>query len=495
MLPRIIIADDEPSFLTMTATVLGGQDYDLVLARNGSEALDAARRQAPDLMLMDVQMPGVDGVAACRELRADKRLAEVPVVLLTGLNDREARLRGFAAGADDFLGKPFDHDELRMRVRVIVRLNRFRRLQEQRQRTERVIALATDGYLLLRSDGTVAQANQAAWRLLGGIPDAGGTAPDFVALAARYYRCETPEAWHDGVWEEERKPRLLVSSESGGRPARWLRLEVLEPHAPVERWFRLRDVTREHALERDLWTFHGAISHKLRTPLHGLLGAIDLLSAELETAPNEIRELAAMARESAERLHESIDDILSFLSAAKRSAPPMPCSAGEAAAMARAAAARMGIKACTVAADGSMEGTFVTMPAAALNLCLEALLDNARKFHPRATPEVRIEIAAAPERWRLTVRDDGVHLPAEALEHAWEPYYQWEPRCTGEVPGMGLGLAMVSALVVEHGGSCRLRNRAGAPGIEAELLLPCTRPHRDGMASADAPERVSQKQA
>ncbi|HVU23675.1 MAG TPA: hybrid sensor histidine kinase/response regulator [Opitutus sp.] len=494
MRPRIIIADDEPSFLTMTANVLGRHEYNLVLVSNGREALEAARSEAPDLVLLDVQMPVLDGVAACRELRGDERLAEVPVVLLTGLNDREARLRGFAAGADDFLGKPFDHDELKMRVRVIARLNRFRRLQEQRQRTERAMTLSTDGYLLLRSDGTVAQANHAAWRLLGGIPGEGGETLDFLKLACRQYRCAPPEAWEGGLWADERKPRLLVSTEAAGHPARWLQLDVLDPHARGERWFCLRDVTREHSLQRDLWTFHGAISHKLRTPLNGLIGSLDLLATDVESAPPEVREVAAMARESADRLHENINDILVFLGATKRTAVPASWTARELPAMARAAAARIGLGACVVAADLSMDEVIITMPAPALNLCLEALLDNARKFHPRRSPQVRLELAAGTGELRLTVCDDGIHLPAEALARAWEPYYQWEPRCTGEVPGMGLGLAMVSALVVENGGSCRLRNREDGPGIEAELLLPCVGAAGPAPALALPTESVFQKQ-
>ena len=87
-----------------------------------------AAEHTPDLILLDVMMPGMDGFEVCRSLRADPLLAEVPVVMVTALDDRDSRLQGIEAGADDFVSKPFDRVELRARVRTIARLNRYRQL-------------------------------------------------------------------------------------------------------------------------------------------------------------------------------------------------------------------------------------------------------------------------------------------------------------------------------------------------------------------------------
>src|SRR5437762_2867893 len=121
----ILIVDDDPYGRETLAALLGSQGYQLLFAGSGSDALTQAAAQPPDLILLDVMMPKMDGFEVCRRLRADPRLGEVPVIMLTALDDRESRLQGIESGADDFLSKPFDRIELRSRVRTITRLNRY----------------------------------------------------------------------------------------------------------------------------------------------------------------------------------------------------------------------------------------------------------------------------------------------------------------------------------------------------------------------------------
>src|SRR5206468_7518734 len=101
-----------------------------VLGSSGVEALALAAGCLPDLVLLDVMMPGMDGIEVCRHLRADQRLGGVPVIMITALDDRDTRLAGLEAGADEFLGKPVDRAEVRARVRTITSLNRYRKLAE-----------------------------------------------------------------------------------------------------------------------------------------------------------------------------------------------------------------------------------------------------------------------------------------------------------------------------------------------------------------------------
>jgi signal transduction histidine kinase len=135
--PRILIVDDEQVGRESLHVSLAAQGYDLAFAAGGVEALATAAELVPDLVLLDVMMPGMDGFEVCRRLRADPHLAEVPILLITALDDRESRLHGIEAGADDFISKPFDRAELRARVRTITRLNRYRRLLVERTQRER----------------------------------------------------------------------------------------------------------------------------------------------------------------------------------------------------------------------------------------------------------------------------------------------------------------------------------------------------------------------
>ena len=140
----ILIVDDNESARETLVAMLELEEYQLELAEDGYHALQILSHLQPDLILLDVMMPGMDGFETCRRIRSTPQLAEVPIIILTALDDRTSLLKGIESGADDFLIKPVDRHELMARVRTITRLNRYRILKEQRENlhemTERLIA-------------------------------------------------------------------------------------------------------------------------------------------------------------------------------------------------------------------------------------------------------------------------------------------------------------------------------------------------------------------
>jgi putative two-component system response regulator len=134
----ILIVDDDEAGRKGLEGLMIPLSFDLLFAADGPECLAQADKFHPDLILLDVMMPEMDGYEVCRRLRADPILAEVPILMLTALDDREARLAGLEAGADDFITKPYDRAELRSRVRTIMRLNRYRKLRDEHIRLEAV---------------------------------------------------------------------------------------------------------------------------------------------------------------------------------------------------------------------------------------------------------------------------------------------------------------------------------------------------------------------
>jgi DNA-binding response OmpR family regulator len=146
---RLLIVDDEEYGCEALEILLTSENHQLIFAHSGREALEQANRVMPDLILLDVMMPDMDGFEVCQHIRLHPILAEVPIIMLTAVDDKESRLRGLEIGADDFITKPFDHVELRSRIRTIVRLNRYRRLLIERSRFEWVVEQSDDGYLLL----------------------------------------------------------------------------------------------------------------------------------------------------------------------------------------------------------------------------------------------------------------------------------------------------------------------------------------------------------
>ncbi|HRX01802.1 MAG TPA: response regulator [Anaerolineae bacterium] len=163
----ILIVDDTPAIHTMISALLRDEPYQLEHAYSGEEALVKAQDLAPDLILLDIMMPDIDGFEVCRRLRGASGVAEVPIIMLTALSDRASRLQGLAAGADDFVSKPFDQTELRIRIKTITRLDRYRRLLAERARFDRLVELAPDGVLIVAGDGRIRLANPAIVRLLG----------------------------------------------------------------------------------------------------------------------------------------------------------------------------------------------------------------------------------------------------------------------------------------------------------------------------------------
>ncbi|MGB0385955.1 MAG: HD domain-containing phosphohydrolase [Ardenticatenaceae bacterium] len=177
----ILIVDDEPIGREILARLLMNPNYELLFASNGAEALAQVRKLIPDLILLDVMMPGMDGFEVCERLRRDPLLAQVPVIMVTALDDRDSRLRGIKVGADDFISKPFDRIELRARVRTITQLNRYRRLLEERTKLERLIELSPDGILVVNTIGSILLDNPAMRQMVGAEKMVGQRVLNFVA--------------------------------------------------------------------------------------------------------------------------------------------------------------------------------------------------------------------------------------------------------------------------------------------------------------------------
>jgi DNA-binding response OmpR family regulator len=119
---RIMIADDDETVRNMLARFLSRQGHEVVTAETGREAVEKARGAPPDVILMDVNMPEMDGVEACRLLKNEPGTASVPILMLSGQSDRASRIRGIAAGANDYLAKPVDMEELDLRVRNALKM-------------------------------------------------------------------------------------------------------------------------------------------------------------------------------------------------------------------------------------------------------------------------------------------------------------------------------------------------------------------------------------
>ena len=474
----ILIVDDQKVMRETIGMLLAKADYELVFASDGPEALRKAAQIIPDLILLDVMMPAMDGFEVCRHLREHPVLAEVPIVMVTALNDRKSWMEGIEAGADDFVFKPFDTVELRTRVQNITRLNRYRRLMVERTKFEWVLDQANDGYLMLNEEGKIVYANPQARLFLDlAVDDLDHVRESFIQLATKKYHFEPKQAWDE--WPDEPTgdaPRYLVRPESSNAKPFWLQVRNLNLPAgvDVQQVISLRDVTEQMELQRDVWRFHSMIFHKLRTPLAVMMNSLELLSRHAEKLdPAKTADVSGRALQGARRLQAEVDDILKYLKSPNLAQPGTGFEVTDLDDVVRRVGQELGIDSVAVAGMKKLSPVRMKLSPEAVEAILWEVLENAKKFHPQNDPSVQVFVfLMKSQEVGVWVGDDGLTLSPEQLAQVWTPYYQGEKAFTGEISGMGLGLPMVASLIWGVGGRCRMYNRPGEPGVIVELIVP-----------------------
>jgi PAS domain S-box-containing protein len=166
--PLILIVDDTPTNLGVLVELLSANHFAVSVAEDGESALEQVEYIRPDLILLDVLMPNLDGYATCERLKALPSTRDIPVVFMTGLTDTVNKVKGFRLGAVDYITKPFQHEEVIARITTHLTLQQLRqRLQESEERLSRIIESAMDAIVTLDDAGRVIFFNRAAEQAFG----------------------------------------------------------------------------------------------------------------------------------------------------------------------------------------------------------------------------------------------------------------------------------------------------------------------------------------
>jgi len=215
---RILVAEDDNTFRRVLEMLLG-EHWSVEAFPDGRRLLEAARRGTPDLVLADLLMAGLDGYGLVRELRADAATRAVPVIVITGLTEEEARIKALEAGANDFLIKPFSNRELLLRVSTHLEMALLRREAAEREKeahTRAILEGALEAVVAMDAQGRVTFWNPQAERTFGRGRDDVMGAP-FVDLVL-------PEARRD---EQAREMRRFLESGEGGTLNRRVEVSAL----------------------------------------------------------------------------------------------------------------------------------------------------------------------------------------------------------------------------------------------------------------------------
>jgi hypothetical protein len=479
MKPKILIVDDEPLNLTTLEAFLSGDGYELHFAANGRDGCAKAHVIQPDLILLDVMMPEMDGFAVCRHIRADPVIGRIPIIVVTALDDDRSRLEGLRAGADDFLTKPCRREEIRARVRTVASLNRFRAIAEQSERFQRLYDLSPAAIVLADEQGKVVAANRLAHTMLGAdgrAIEGDSLSARFDATGAKIVRTAIDTALRGGVatsrelrrgsgeTEIVMQVRATAIPDSGARLAMLvfdnvteevkarLALENINRELDVMVRARTRQLEEANAL---LMSYASFVSHDLRSPLTVMKGYLSLLHEGMVPVNAEAAPAIEHAYNASVVMQELVQNILQLAqdvhdgtgSSAVGLVEPRPIIA------------RLFQHLNSLFPNPARRFTLDPLPevgvsAVVIERVFYNLIGNALKYSAaRAVPEIAIGFMAGKpgEGPVLFVRDNGVGFDSRQADKLFREFSRLDTAEKSD--GFGLGLSLVARLVRMHGGN------------------------------------------
>ena len=163
---KILVADDIKQNVKLLRVILTASGFDVVEAYDGEEALEKAKSENPDLILLDIMMPKLTGYEVCQKLRANGTTKSIPIVMITALHEMDDRIKGIDAGADDFISKPFNKTELLARVKSLLRMRQIPAKEEETNVLESILSGLEEGVVVTDGQWKITHINQTAKELL-----------------------------------------------------------------------------------------------------------------------------------------------------------------------------------------------------------------------------------------------------------------------------------------------------------------------------------------
>jgi PAS domain S-box-containing protein len=507
--PIILLVDDIAANRETLVELLASEDYRLLEASGGPQALASAAADPPDLVLLDVMMPGMDGYEVCRRLRAEPRLAELPIIMITALDDQASRLAGIDAGADDFITKPFNRAELRARVRTITRLNRYRRLAEMRSalseseaRFRQLAERSSEVFWFVSQDPERITYVSPAVERIWGVPVA-----RFLADMGTWDRAIHPE--------DQPRVRAAHASVLTGQSPRFVEeYRVIRPDGSV-RWVMdvgtpirslgavvmdvggvASDITeRKEAEEQrlraqrleNIGMLAAGIAHDFNNALAPLVMGCQLLRHAINN-PRGLRLLDTMEK-SAERSVALVKQLLAFARGAngERQVLQLRHVLRELVDLAQVTFPKTIRISPQLPTDlWPILGNPTQIHQILLNLCINArdamplggvLTLKAVNCRLDESAAAGIPNARAGAFVSIEIADTGTGIPPEVLTRIWEPFFTTK----GETKGTGLGLSTVRGLLSHHNGFVSVKT-AARQGTAFTVYLPA----EEGLLGAEA---------
>ncbi|PKL92086.1 MAG: hypothetical protein CVV21_04880 [Candidatus Goldiibacteriota bacterium HGW-Goldbacteria-1] len=433
---KILIVDDEPKNVELLEALLKPENYTLVKAENGKEALEYLSHNYVELILLDVMMPGMSGFDVLEEIRKSAADKAVPVIILTALKEREDRLKGLGAGADDFISKPFDKAELVFKVRTQVNLSLLRRQINEKEKLYSMMDLVLEGTAVTDENFNVQQINSKALDMLQ-LKELKGSLAKFILEKFGHDITKFPESsvFVAGRGETTSAPSFFFSIE-------YRRVEGGDGEGS-SCVFVFKDVTDEHTRNRMKTDFLSLISHKLRTPLTVISGYSKML--ESFASDEKLKDMAHAIVSSSQTMENLIKRILYFVEIENRARDGSDELLDIRAIMDVYSAEFKKPYELNLNQDEMSVKYWQKMAA-------EELISNAFKFNDKPTLELDVKVTEKS----LIVEDNGPGMSETNRKKAFDSFYQGYRNSSGNTPGVGLGLSIVKRLAETAGLETRL---------------------------------------
>lgn len=482
----ILVIDDTPENLNLLSAMLIEQEYKVRSVTKGSTGLRGAQVMPPDLILLDINMPQMNGYEVCQQLKADDRTRDIPVVFISALEDVLDKVKAFEVGGVDYITKPFQVEEVLARIENHLTIRRLQQqlqvqnaqLQQEIRERERVeekfakafqlspnpIAIAT------LTEGRFMDVNPSFLKMSGYLPE------EVIGHTAAELNLGVAQERYDQIIQQLLKTGSLHNQErefhtkSGEARAVLLSVELIELAGVFCTLNIVNDITERKRLENE---FISLVSHELRTPLTSIMGALDILSSgQLGTLNAQGQKILTIAITNTERLIRLVNDILDLerMKSGKIAIQKVQCQAADLLTQATEAMQAMADQANVKLTVTAAPVEFEADPDRLLQL-LTNLLSNAIKFS-RSGHTVSLHAEPTePDLLLITVQDHGRGIPADKLQTIFERFQQVDVSDSRQKGGTGLGLAICRHIVEQHGGKIWVESSLGQ-GSTFYILLP-----------------------
>jgi PAS domain S-box-containing protein len=480
----ILNVDDNDGARYAKSRILSRAGFVVIEAANGTEALERARDSLPDLILLDVKLPDINGFEVCRQIKATPETAGILVLQTSAAAVQSIdRIRGLDGGADSYLIEPIEPAELIAHVRALLRVRRAEgALRESEERFRQMAENIDDVFWMLDPSTDQLLYVSPAYRRLWG-----DAAPAPVPGSG-------PWAGHIHA-EDEAAVETAYRALAGGTPyeieyrivrpdgdTRWVAERAFTVRDTRDRIYRLagivNDISERKANEMMLRDadrrkdeFLAMLAHELRNPLAPIRNAIELLDPSRAPAPQDFETMRAVIGRQVRHLSRLVDDLLDVARITQGKITLRQENVSLAAAIEAAietVAPALDKKAHTLKTEMPDDSLYVIGDGVRIAQVLGNILSNAVKYTPQGG-EILIDVRESDEVVQIAVRDNGVGMSAETIPVIFELFVQSQNSLERSEGGLGIGLPLARTLVELHGG--QLEAFSGGPGHGSEFIV------------------------